>query len=83
MDGMSPALKATTGVDALTHAVGGSITRRAWALTDALHIKAIEIIAGALRGSVAGDEAAGEEMALGKFVEGMGSWDVGFGLVHG
>lgn len=52
MDGMPPALKAATGVDALTHAIEGYITRGAWALTDALHIKAIEIIAGALRGSV-------------------------------
>ncbi|HAL6014027.1 TPA: iron-containing alcohol dehydrogenase, partial [Escherichia coli] len=49
MDGMPPALKAATGVDALTHAIEGYITRGAWALTDALHIKAIEIIAGALR----------------------------------
>lgn len=46
MDGMPPALKAATGVDALTHAIEGYITRGAWALTDALHIKAIEIIAG-------------------------------------
>ena len=75
MDGMPPALKAATGVDALTHAIEGYITRGAWALTDALHIKAIEIIAGALRGSVAGDKDAGEEMALGRVmgvkVEGM------------
>lgn len=72
MDGMPPALKAATGVDALTHAIEGYITRGAWALTDALHIKAIEIIAGALRGSVAGDKDAGEEMALGQYVAGMG-----------
>ncbi|VEB54731.1 L-1,2-propanediol oxidoreductase [Salmonella enterica subsp. enterica] len=56
MDGMPPALKAATGVDALTHAIEGYITRAAWALTDALHIKAIEIIAGALRGAVAGEK---------------------------
>ena len=53
MDAMPPALKAATGVDALTHAIEGYLTRGAWALTDALHLKAIEIIAGALRGSVA------------------------------
>ncbi|EHC8543065.1 iron-containing alcohol dehydrogenase, partial [Salmonella enterica subsp. enterica serovar Typhimurium] len=64
MDGMPPALKAATGVDALTHAIEGYITRAAWALTDALHIKAIEIIAGALRGAVAGEKEAGEAMAL-------------------
>lgn len=81
MDGMPPALKAATGVDALTHAIEGYITRGAWALTDALHIKAIEIIAGALRGSVVGDKDAGEEMALGQYVAGMGFSNVGLGLV--
>ncbi|AWS95419.1 MULTISPECIES: lactaldehyde reductase [Citrobacter] len=83
MDGMPAALKAATGVDALTHAIEGYITRAAWALTDALHIKAIEIIAGALRGSVAGDSQAGEAMALGQYVAGMGFSNVGLGLVHG
>lgn len=83
MDGMPPALKAATGVDALTHAIEGYITRAAWALTDALHIKAIEIIAGALRDSVAGDRQAGEAMALGQYIAGMGFSNVGLGLVHG
>jgi lactaldehyde reductase len=83
MDGMPAALKAATGVDALTHAIEGYITRAAWVLTDALHIKAIEIIAGALRGSVAGDRNAGEAMALGQYVAGMGFSNVGLGLVHG
>lgn len=83
MDGMPAALKAATGVDALTHAIEGYITRAAWALTDALHIKAIEIIAGSLRGSVAGDSSAGEAMALGQYVAGMGFSNVGLGLVHG
>ncbi|HFH2546690.1 TPA: lactaldehyde reductase [Klebsiella aerogenes] len=83
MDGMPAALKAATGVDALTHAIEGYITRAAWALTDALHIKAIEMIAGALRGSVAGDSQAGETMALGQYVAGMGFSNVGLGLVHG
>ncbi len=45
--------------------------------------KAIEIIAGALRGSVAGDAGAGEAMALGQYVAGMGFSNVGLGLVHG
>lgn len=83
MDGMPPELKAATGVDALTHAIEGYTTRGAWALTDALHIKAIEIIAGALRGSVAGDSDSGEAMALGQYVAGMGFSNVGLGLVHG
>lgn len=83
MDGMPPALKAATGVDALTHAIEGYITRGAWALTDALHIKAIEIVGGALRGSVAGECDAGEAMALGQYIAGMGFSNVGLGLVHG
>ncbi|MFP1484160.1 iron-containing alcohol dehydrogenase [Escherichia coli] len=45
MDGMPPALKAATGVDATLMLLRG-ILPVAWALTDALHIKAIEIIAG-------------------------------------
>lgn len=48
-----------------------------------MHIKAIEIIAGALRGSVAGEREAGEAMALGQYVAGMGFSNVGLGLVHG
>ncbi|ALR78869.1 lactaldehyde reductase [[Enterobacter] lignolyticus] len=83
MDAMPPALKAATGVDALTHAIEGYITRAAWALTDALHLKAIEIIAGALRGSVNGNRDDGEAMALGQYVAGMGFSNVGLGLVHG
>ncbi|ELM3723594.1 lactaldehyde reductase [Edwardsiella piscicida] len=83
MDGMPPALKAATGVDALTHAIEGYITRGAWALTDALHLKAIEMIGGALRASVNGDAEAGATMALGQYVAGMGFSNVGLGLVHG
>lgn len=83
MDGMPAALKAATGVDALTHAIEGYITRAAWALTDALHLKAIEIIARALRGSVAGNVDDGEAMALGQYIAGMGFSNVGLGLVHG
>ena len=83
MDGMPPSLKAATGVDALTHAIEGYITRGAWELTDALHLKAIEIIASSLRDSVAGKAEAVEKMALGQYVAGMGFSNVGLGLVHG
>ncbi len=81
MDGMPPALKAATGVDALTHAIEGYITRAAWALTDALHIKAIEIIAGALRGAVAGEKRPVRRWRWGNtlpgwgFQCGAGAWD--------
>lgn len=83
MDGMPAALKAATGVDALTHAIEGYITRGAWELTDTLHLKAIEIIGRSLRQSVAGGSAAVEDMALGQYIAGMGFSNVGLGLVHG
>lgn len=83
MDGMPASLKAATGVDALTHAIEGFITRGAWELTDTLHLKAIEIIARSLRSSVAGLPEAVEDMALGQYVAGMGFSNVGLGLVHG
>lgn len=83
MDGMPAALKAATGVDALTHAIEGFITEAAWELTDALHIKAIEIIARSLRDSVGGDKQAISDMALGQYIAGMGFSNVGLGLVHG
>lgn len=57
MDAMPPALKAATGVDALTHAIEGYLTRGAWALTDALHLKAIEIIAGRCAAQLPGTPA--------------------------
>ena len=82
MAGMPAALKVATGMDALTHAIEGYTTKGAWELTDALHLKAIEIIADSLPGSARGDEAAGERMALGQYVAGMGFSNVGLGLVH-
>ena len=83
METMPKALKAATGMDALTHAIEGYITKGAWELTDALHIKAIEIIARSLRASCAGDGKGVEDMALGQYVAGMGFSNVGLGLVHG
>ncbi|RDX01558.1 1,2-propanediol oxidoreductase [Listeria kieliensis] len=83
MLGMPKDLAAATGMDALTHAIEGYITKGAWALTDALHLKAIEIISHALEASVSGSEKAREEMALGQYMAGMGFSNVGLGLVHG
>jgi len=83
MASMPPALKAATGIDALTHAIEGYITRGAWKLTDMLHLNAIEIISQSLRESVKGDMQAVEQMALGQYVAGMGFSNVGLGLVHG
>ncbi|MTD37520.1 lactaldehyde reductase [Erwinia sp. CPCC 100877] len=83
MLGMPKGLCAATGMDALTHAVEGYITQGAWAMTDMLHLKAIEIIAQSLRDSVAGKPEAREAMALGQYIAGMGFSNVGLGLVHG
>ncbi|MDG2960440.1 lactaldehyde reductase [Bisgaard Taxon 10/6] len=83
MASMPPALKAATGVDALTHAIEGFTTLSAWELSDMFHLKAIEIIARSLRASVKGEQQGTEDMALGQYVAGMGFSNVGLGLVHG
>lgn len=83
MMGMPKSLTAATGMDAMTHAIEGFITKGAWEMTDMLHIKAIEIIGRSLRDSVNGDQAGREAMALGQYIAGMGFSNVGLGLVHG
>ncbi|MFJ5158338.1 lactaldehyde reductase [Pantoea sp. NPDC088449] len=83
MASMPASLKAATGVDALTHAIEGFITRGAWELTDMFHLKAIEIIGRSLRDSVKGVSAGVADMALGQYIAGMGFSNVGLGLVHG
>ena len=82
MAGMPAALKASTGMAALTHAIEGYTALGAWGLTDALHLKAIEIIAASLPGSAAGGDAVGERMVLGQYVAGRGFSNVGLGPVH-
>lgn len=83
MMGMPKGLCASTGMDAMTHAIEGFITKGAWEMSDMLHIKAIEIIGKALPDSVKGVQSAREEMALGQYIAGMGFSNVGLGLVHG
>ncbi|WP_163478710.1 iron-containing alcohol dehydrogenase, partial [Klebsiella pneumoniae] len=68
MSSMPASLKAATGVDALTHAIEGYITKGAWELTDMLHLKAIEVIGRSLRASVQGDAQGAEGMALGQYI---------------
>ena len=82
MASMPPALTASTGLDALTHAIEGYITKGAWELSDMFHIKAIEIIARSLRDAVAGKPEGREGMALGQYVAGMGFSNVGLGVDH-
>lgn len=82
MSSMPKGLTAATGMDALTHAIEGYITKGAWELSDMFHLKAIEIIARSLRGAVANTSEGREGMALGQYVAGMGFSNVGLGLVH-
>ena len=82
MSTMPKGLTAATGMDALTHAIEGYITKGAWELSDMFHLKAIEIISRSLRGAVAGTAKGREGMALGQYVAGMGFSNVGLGIVH-
>ncbi|MGN1421799.1 MAG: lactaldehyde reductase [Oscillospiraceae bacterium] len=82
MSSMPKGLTAATGMDALTHAIEGYITKGAWTLSDMFHLKAIEIIASSLRGAVENTEEGREGMALGQYVAGMGFSNVGLGIVH-
>lgn len=82
MASMPKSLAAATGMDALTHAIEGYITKGAWELSDMFHLKAIEIIAKSLRGAVNGEAEGQEGMALGQYVAGMGFSNVGLGIVH-
>ena len=82
MSTMPKSLTAATGMDALTHAIEGYITKGAWELSDMFHLKAIEIIARSLRGAVENTADGREGMALGQYVAGMGFSNVGLGIVH-
>ena len=79
---MPKGLTAATGMDALTHAIEGYITKGAWEMSDMFHIKAIEVIARSLRAAVNGDPVGREGMAFGQYVAGMGFSNVGLGIVH-
>ena len=82
MSTMPKGLTAATGMDALTHAIEGYITKGAWQLSDMFHLKSIEIIAKSLRGAVDNTAEGREGMALGQYIAGMGFSNVGLGLVH-
>ena len=82
MSSMPKGLTASTGMDALTHAIEGYITKGAWELSDMFHLKAIEIISRSLRGAVENTPEGRADMALGQYVAGMGFSNVGLGIVH-
>lgn len=82
MMGMPKGLCASTGMDALTHAIEGYITKGAWELSDMVELRAIELIHESLYDSVNGDPKARETMALAQYIAGMGFSNVGLGIVH-
>ena len=81
---MPKGLTAATGMDALTHAIEGYITKGAWELSDMFELKAIELIAKHLPAATANgkDMTAREGMALAQYVAGMAFSNVGLGCVH-
>ncbi len=82
MSSMPKGLTAATGMDALTHAIEGYITKGANVITDMFNLKAIELISANLRGAVANTPEGREGMALGQYITGMGFSNCGLGIVH-
>ena len=82
MSSMPKGLTASTGMDALTHAIEGYITPGAWEMSDMFELKAIELIAQNLRAAVAGDPAGRDGMAKAQYIAGMGFSNVDLGIVH-
>lgn len=83
MSSMPKGLTASTGLDALTHAIEGYTTLAAWELSDTLNLKAIELISRSLRKACENNPKGREDMALGQYVTGMAFSNVGLGVVHG
>ena len=82
MSSMPKGLTASTGMDALTHAIEGYTTKGAWELSDMFHIEAIRLIGKYLRAAVNNETEGREGMALGQYIAGMGFSNVGLGIDH-
>lgn len=82
MSSMPYGLTASTGMDALTHAIEGYTTAGAVEMTDMMNLKAVEVIARSLRAACNNDPKGREDMALGQYLTGMGFSNVGLGIVH-
>lgn len=82
MASMPKGLTASTGMDALTHAIEGYITKGAWEMTDMFHLKAIELIAKHLPDACENTPEGREGMALAQYIAGQGFSNVGLGIVH-
>ena len=81
-DTMPRGLKVATGLDALTHAIEGYITKGHCTISDMFHLEAIKLISENLRGAVQNTPEGREGMALGQYIAGMGFSNVGLGIVH-
>ena len=82
MASMPKGLTAATGMDALTHAIEGYITKGHCTISDMFHLEAIRLISRSLRGAVQNTPEGREGMALGQYIAGMGFSNVGLGIVH-
>jgi lactaldehyde reductase len=83
MQGMPQSIAASTGMDALTHAMEGYITKAGWLIPDMFHINAMSLIYKNLeKAANEKDEYAVEQVAYGQYIAGMGFSNVGLGIVH-
>ena len=82
MSSMPKGLTASTGMDALTHAIEGYTTAAAWELSDVLNLESIQLIGKYLRKAVANDPDGREGMALAQYVTAMAYSNVGLGIAH-
>ena len=83
MASMPKSIAASTGMDALTHAIEGYITKAHNTMSDMFHMKAIQLIFANLPAAVnEKDEKAIENMGLAQYIAGMGFSNVGLGIVH-
>ena len=82
MSSMPKGLTASTGMDALTHAIEGYTTAGAWSLSDCLNLESIKLIAQNLRAAVENDPDGREGMALAQYVTAMAYSNVGLGIAH-
>ena len=82
MSSMPKGLTASTGMDALTHAIEGYTTKAAWEMTDMFHLESIKLISASLRDAVENKKEGREGMALGQYIAGMGFSNVGLGIAH-
>ena len=83
MQGMPQSIAASTGMDALTHAMEGYITKAGWLIPDMFHINAMSLIYKNLEQAANDkDEYAVDQVAYGQYIAGMGFSNVGLGIVH-